>query len=136
MSGFGRWWRFNLVGAGGVLVQLGLLQAWMHFALGNYLLGTVLAVEGAVLHNFGWHCAYTWKDRPARQRAEIWGRLARFHLSNGAVSVAGNLLIMRALVDGMGVPVLVANVVAIVSCSVVNFFLGDRWVFQATTRSG
>ncbi len=130
MSVFWRWWKFNLVGAGGVLVQLGLLQAWMHFAPRNYLLGTFVAVEGALLHNFGWHCVYTWRDRPAGQAAEIWGRLLRFHLSNGAVSLVGNLLIMHVLVSGMGFPVLLSNGIAIIVCSVVNFFLGDRWVFQ------
>lgn len=125
-----RWLKFNLVGAGGVLVQLGLLQAWMHFALGNYLLGTAAAVEGAVLHNFGWHCVYTWRDRRWSNTAEIWARLLRFHLSNGAVSVAGNVLIVHTFVGALGVPVLVANAAAIVACSAVNFFLGDRWVFQ------
>ncbi len=125
-----RWLKFNVVGIGGVLVQLGLLQAWMHFTLGNYLLGTVVAVEGAVLHNFAWHCAYTWRDRPATGGAEFWARLRRFHLSNGAVSLGGNVLIMHVLVSGLGVPVLIANGIAIVVCSIANFFLGDRWVFH------
>jgi len=129
---FLRWLKFNAVGAGGVLVQLGLLEAWMHFSLGNYLLGTALAVEGALLHNFGWHCLYTWRDRPAPNRFAIATRAARFHLSNGAVSLIGNLLLMRFLVTLCGTPVLLANAIAIVVCSAINFLLGDRFVFSDT----
>lgn len=128
---FVRWLKFNLVGAGGVLVQLGLLEAWMHFSLGNYLIGTVVAVEAALVHNFGWHCVFTWRERPAANRGVVLARATRFHLSNGGVSIVGNLVIMQLLVGVLGSPVLVANLTAIVVCSAVNFILGDRWVFDS-----
>lgn len=109
-----------------------MLETWTHFALGNYLMGTALAVESALLHNFGWHCVYTWRDRPAKnRRAAVW-RALRLHLSNGAVSLLGNLLMMRFLVDAVGLPFLVANSIAIMACSVINFALGNRFVFGDT----
>lgn len=126
-----RWIKFNLVGLGGVLAQLGLLEAWMHFSLGNYLVGTAVAVEAALLHNFGWHCAFTWRDRPALTRGQVLRRALRFHLSNGAVSLLGNLLLMKLLVSVLGSPVLVANLVSILICSCMNFLLGDRFVFAS-----
>lgn len=132
MSGLIRWLKFNLVGLGGVVVQLGLLEVWMHFSVGNYLLGTTMAVEAAVLHNFGWHCVFTWRDRAAPGSWVVLERAVRFHLSNGTVSLVGNVLLMRWLVLDFALPVLVANVIAIVTCSLVNFLLGDRWVFSAT----
>ncbi len=131
-GGVPRWLKFNLVGLGGVLVQLGLLEAWTHFSLGNYLLGTGLAVEAVLVHNFAWHCVYTWRDRPAANATTIFLRALRFHVSNGAVSLLGNLFLMHLLVTVMGSPVLVANAVAIVICSAINFFLGDRFVFGDT----
>ena len=30
-------------------------------------------------------------------------------------------------------PILVADCIAILSCSLINFCLGDRWVFRATS---
>lgn len=126
---FVRWMKFNLVGIGGMLVQLGLLEAWTHFSIGNYLLGTVVAVEATLVHNFGWHCCYTWRDRPVTNSTSTWARALRFHLSNGAVSMTGNLLLMQVLVGILGVAVLPANVGAIVVCSAMNFLLGDQWVF-------
>jgi len=46
----------------------------------------------------------------------------------------GNLALMRPLVDGARLPVLAANGVAILCCSLVNFCLGDGWVFAAKVR--
>jgi putative flippase GtrA len=83
----------------------------------------------ALLHNFAWHALYTWRDR--RGEGGVLGQMVRFHLSNGLVSMAGNLVLMRLLVEGTQMPVLAANGVAILGCSVVNFFLGDGWVFRA-----
>jgi putative flippase GtrA len=63
-----RWCKFNLVGAGGVFVQFGvlfLLKSGLHF---NYLAATVLAVEAAVVHNFFWHERFTWADRTKSER--------------------------------------------------------------------
>jgi putative flippase GtrA len=124
-----RWGRFNLVGAVGVAVQLGTLALLNHVWPGHYLWTTVAALELTLLHNFVWHLNYTWRDR--RRDASVPGQCMRFHLANGAVSLAGNLALMRLLVEGARMPVLPANALAILACSLVNFALGDRWVFGA-----
>jgi putative flippase GtrA len=124
-----RWAKFNSVGAVGMVVQLAALAVFNRWMAGRYLLATALAIEVTLLHNFAWHALYTWRDR--RGDGGLAGQMVRFHLSNGAVSMVGNLLLMRVLAKGAGMPVLAANGVAIVVCSVVNFFLGDGWVFAA-----
>jgi len=63
-------------------------------------------------------------------------QLARFHLSNGAVSMAGNLALMPLLVEAAHMPVIAANLLAILACSVVNFWLGDAWVFAVGRPTG
>ncbi len=122
-----RWSKFNLVGAMGMvmqLVSLAVLNSWM---AGHYLLASAAAVELTLLHNFVWHLRYTWRDR--RDHSTRFSQLVRFHLSNGLVSMLGNLVLMRLLVDGARMPVLTANALAILCCSLVNFCLGDSWVF-------
>jgi len=42
----------------------------------------------------------------------------------------GNLLIMRALVGGLGINDVAANLVAVAVCSLANFLLSDRVVFE------
>jgi putative flippase GtrA len=126
-----RWGKFNLVGAMGMVVQLGSLAVFNRVSAGHYLVATAAALELTLVHNFVWHLHYTWRDRRGDpgMGAGVLGRCVRFHLSNGAVSLVGNLLLMRVLVEGARMPVVPANAIAIVCCSVVNFALGDQWVF-------
>ena len=131
MNTFIRWGKFNLVGAVGMVVQLGALDLFSRLMAGHYLYASSMAVELAVLHNFVWHVLYTWRDR--RGDSVVVSRLMRFHLSNGLVSIVGNLVLMRVLVHEVHLPLLASNCIAIACCSVVNFFLGNGWAFA--TRS-
>jgi len=67
-------------------------------------------------------------------RGALAGQLLRFHLANGLVSMIGNLGLMPLLVSGAHIPVVAANAIAILGCSIVNFFLGDRWAFVETQK--
>lgn len=129
-----RWGKFNLVGAMGMAVQLALLGLLNRFSGGRYLCASAAAVELAVLHNFMWHVRFTWRDR--RESSALGSQLVRFHLSNGLVSIVGNLTVMRILVHEARVPLLAANGIAILCCSVVNFGLGDRWAFPMRAQTG
>jgi dolichol-phosphate mannosyltransferase len=120
--------KFALVGAIGVGVQLATLGALTAFGL-HYLWATGFAVEAAVLHNFLWHQRFTWSDRGASRLAETAVRIFRFHLSNGAISILGSLLLMRWFVGHLGMSVLASNLLTIAACSLGNFLASDRWVF-------
>ena len=126
-----RWGKFNLVGAMGMVLQLSALAVFERCVPGHYLIASAAAVELAILHNFVWHLHYTWRDR--RDDSAPLIRLVRFHLSNGLVSMVGNLVILRFLVQQVRLPILVADCIAILCCSLINFCLGDRWVFRATS---
>jgi len=127
MNPFIRWGKFSLVGAMGMVVQLSALALFNRLAPGHYLVATAAAIEVTLLHNFVWHLHYTWRDR--RDGSAVLGQLVRFQLSNGAVSMLGNLVLMRVLVHGAHVPVVVSNGIAILCCSVINFGLGNCWAF-------
>jgi putative flippase GtrA len=127
MSVFARWCKFNLVGAMGMVVQLSALALFNRCFRGHYLLATTAALELTLVHNFRWHQRYTWPER--RDETSWLRQLVRFQLSNGVVSLLGNLVMMRLLVHGFGLPVLVANGIAILGCSAANFGLGEGWAF-------
>lgn len=122
-----RWGKFNLVGAAGVVVQLASLAFFNRCAPGRVLWATAAALELTLLHNFYWHLRFTWRDR--RDSSARLQQCLRFHLSNGLVSLLGNLALMQWLVRGAHLPVVAANAIAILCCSLVNFCLGDRWTF-------
>jgi len=46
----------------------------------------------------------------------------------------GNLVLMRLLVQEARLPVLVSNSIAILCCSLVNFYLGENWTFAAARK--
>jgi putative flippase GtrA len=123
-----RWLKFNAVGIAGAVVQIWFLHLFVRAQV-NYLAAAALAVEAALLHNFAWHQRYTWADRPSEDLRSVLVRLGRFHLSNGLVSITGNLIVMHYLTGGLAVPPIPANLVAILMCSLVNFLIGDRFVF-------
>ena len=160
LSMFVRWIKFNLVGGMGIIVQFAMLfvlKSLLHF---GYLAATAMAVEVAVVHNFLWHEQFTWADRTKKIRSELlrnelsrtdriqtefkctsplrdrfrhsnsMSRLVRFHLTNGSISIAGNLAVMQWMVGHMRMNYLLANAIAIALCSLANFFLSDAWVFK------
>ena len=124
MKTFIRWCKFNLVGAVGMVLQLAALALFNRLAAGHYLYASAAAVELTLLHNFVWHLHYTWRDR--RDNSALLTQLMRFHLSNGLVSMLGNLVLMRVLIQGAHIPLLISNCIAILCCSLVNFCLGNN----------
>jgi putative flippase GtrA len=130
----GRWLKFNFVGGLGIGVQLAALWMLVHWVRLHYLAATALAVETAVLHNFVWHERFTWRKRAGGSWRKVGGRLLRFQVANGLISLIGNLAIMRLLVGVLGVNPLIANGVAIAVCSLANFAAGEWFVFRGPGR--
>lgn len=135
-----RWCKFNFVGGIGIGVQfaaLFLLKSVLQF---NYLAATAIAVEAAVVHNFVWHEQFTWVDRMQSDSAEPrWRRslprLMRFNLTNGAVSILGNLALMKVMVGQSHMNYLLANAIAITLCSLANFLVSETWVFEENSSA-
>jgi putative flippase GtrA len=119
---------FVLVGVLGFLVQLEVLTTGL--ALDHHV-ATAAAVEMAVVHNFVWHERWTWSDRAVLDCAGVWRRLGRFQISSGVVSIAGNVIVTALIVACTGVPLLLANVLAVGACTLPNFVAVDRLVFRA-----
>ena len=122
--------RFYAVGAAGVVVQLAALALFKTgFGIG-VLPATAIAVELAVLHNFFWHERWTWVDRTRVSAGGQAGRLLRFHLTNGLLSIGGNIVFMAVLAGRIRIPYLIANAITIAMCSALNFLAADRLVFR------
>ena len=125
-----RWAAFNMVGVMGAGIQISVLAALLSWSSLHYLTSTALAVEAVLLHNFLWHQRWTWSDRAADNFTEALSRLLRFKLMSGAVSIGGNLFFMGLLVGSLETHYLAANLITIISCSLLNFLANDRLVFR------
>jgi putative flippase GtrA len=125
------WLKFNVVGIAGFILQSAVLFVLTHSAYSiSYLAATAVAVELAVLNNFLWHQRWTWSDRPTATKKETWQRLAKFNVTTGLVSLTGNLVLMSILVGRFRLPISGANVITVIACSLISFFLADRFAFD------
>jgi putative flippase GtrA len=122
-----RWLKFSVVGTMGAALQLALLAFFARLGM-HYLLATAISVEAAILHNFVWHRRWTWHDRLCAPDA-AGSALARFNLTNGLVSISGNLLSAYLLAGFWRIDPVVASAVSIAIGAFANFFLSDRVVF-------
>jgi putative flippase GtrA len=130
-----RWLKFNLVGGIGIAVQFAALFVLKGIFQFNYLAATAVAVEAAVVHNFVWHEQFTWSDRVQTSWRRSLPRFARFNLTTGAVSILGNLALMKVMVGYGEMNYLLANALAIALCSLANFLVSEQWVFEETLNS-
>ena len=128
MTPLARWLRFNMVGIAGFAVQMLTLAALDRWFGAPTAVAVTLAVLAAVSHNCLWHERVTWPGQPHGR----WRRWLCFNLSTGVVSVAMNLIVTTIAAATTGAPLLVSNVIAVATASLVNFWVSDRAVFVAT----
>jgi putative flippase GtrA len=124
-----RFAKFAGVGLVGWLVQVVTLSALIA-AGAHYVLATALAVEVTILHNFAWHLRYTWREAAAPSRSIVLHRLVRFNTSTALVSIVGNVVAAALAVEYLHMAAPIANTLAALLLSVLNFALANRWVFQ------
>lgn len=121
--------RFLLVGVSGVGVSMAVV--WT----ARDLLGWPTAWAGALAwvlstcSNFLLNDAYTWRDRRAAALATRAGRLARYY-STTALGFVVSLGVLVLLVDRLGVPLLLANLLAIGVGGTVNYLLHNSWTWR------
>lgn len=116
----------GLIGVGVQLIVLAVLRSGFDWTIRT---ATLVAVECAVLHNFVWHERWTWAHRGLEMRG-IPLRFLRFNVSNGLISIVGNLALMELLAVRLHLNYMISNLVAIGACSLLNFFVSDKLVFK------
>src|SRR4051794_22456616 len=104
-----RFVRFNVVGALGVAVQLGLLWLLTRSTRLPSGAATGVAVAATVVHNYIWHRCWTWRDRAGADR---FAPFVAFVGSNGVVSLAGNVAIVYALTRTWSIRPVTASLIA------------------------
>jgi putative flippase GtrA len=125
-----RWLKYDAVGLMGFGLQLLLLSVLTGVLNVHYLPATLVAVEAAILHNFLWHERWTWNDRPSPDARTRWVRLAKLNFTSGLLSLSGNALMMRWLVDSIALSPVAANGCAVAACALANFLVNHVYVFR------
>jgi len=126
---WGRFIRYCLVGASGVIVNMGLL--WLLTEIGGlyYMVSAAFSIETSIITNFALNDFFTFPDRRARGARPFLARLAKFNL----VSVAGlgvNLAVLWTLTSVVGIHYLISNLGGIAVATLWNYLVNFWWTWK------
>jgi dolichol-phosphate mannosyltransferase len=120
-------WKFLMVGASGVVVNVGLFALLLAAGVNRYVASPV-AIETSIIWNFLLHNSWTFGDRRPRGRARVRGVL--FNLAS--------LLVLAVSYGAFVVfswwwpawPPVVHQLLAIFPATLLNFALNSYWIFR------
>jgi putative flippase GtrA len=116
--------RFCAVGASGYVVNLVVYTLLLHGADVHYLLAATGSFLVAVTNNYTWNRLWTFRG----QRGHFAYQGLRF-LVVSTIALAANLLILRLLVEELDLGKVLAQAIAIVLVTPLNFVGNKLWSF-------
>ena len=124
-----RWSIFNAVGTGGFILQLAAITLLTRRFGWSAAAATAAGIEIAFLHNFLAHTHWTWRDYPLRTAREWLNRWCRYQAAKTA-SIVANIGMTTALVALAGLPIELANIIAVGACAIPNFLIAEWLVLR------
>jgi dolichol-phosphate mannosyltransferase len=124
-----RFVKFCLVGASGVLVNMGLLWLLTELAGLFYLLSAAISIETSIISNFTLNDHFTFADRRLPGVKPFGNRLVKFNL----VSLAGlgiNMAILWLFTSVFGVYYLLSNLCGIAVATLWNYLVNLWWTWK------
>ena len=116
--------KFSVVGASGYAVNLAVYTALLKWAGLHYLVAALISFLAAVTNNYWWNRHWTFRG----QRGHFAYQGMRFAVVS-TVALAANLVVLRLLVGG-GVGKVVAQAIAIILVTPLNFLGNKLWSFR------
>ena len=123
-----RFLKFGVVGASGVIVNMGGLYVFKEFAGIPYFFASLIAIELSILSNFTINLLWTWRDRAGE--GTLWTKILRYHIGAGATAFLGNYLVLIALTELLGMHYMVSNLIGIAVGTLSNYIINDLWTFR------
>jgi len=124
-----RFVKFCLVGASGVLVNMGLLWLLTESAGLFYLISATISIESSIISNFLLNDLFTFPDRRARGVKNLLHRLLKFNI----VSLGGlglNMAVLWLLTSILGVYYLLSNLCGIALATLWNYIVNFWWTWK------
>jgi dolichol-phosphate mannosyltransferase len=119
--------RFGAVGASGYIVNLAVFALSVHGIGIDYKLAAVIAFAVSVLNNFWWN--RHWTFRAQREAHPVEQAVKFFAIS--LVAFGFSYVVLISLVDGAGLPKVVAQAISIAAATPLSFVGQKLWSFKA-----
>lgn len=124
-----RFWKFSLVGASGVLVNMSLFLLFTRLLFLDVVLSAALATGLAMFSNFLLNDHFTWT--PAKEE-HLLGKMVKFYLFCG-IGMVINIAVLAALHGYLRIPATAANAAGILAATIWNYYSNNRWTWSADT---
>lgn len=120
--------KFCIVGASGVLVNMGIYTTSIYCFKINYLMASILAFCFAAISNFTLNKIFTFKNSEGRF-FQVMFQFFRFVLSS-LIGLIINLCSLKVMVEYIHIHTLLAQLAAIGLATVSNFLFSKKWAFK------
>ncbi|MBK9747028.1 MAG: glycosyltransferase family 2 protein [Chloroflexi bacterium] len=127
--------QFLVVGLTGLVVNTALMALFTEYLQIHYLVSALLATQGSTLWNFLWTEKWVFKQRTGLQ-APLVQRISVFFVINN-ILLALRSPLLAAMVSGLAVHYVVANVSTLMFMTVLRYLLADNliWRTERTTTT-
>ena len=118
--------KYYIVGASGILVNLGLLYVLTEFVGLWYILSYVVAISVSITTNFIFNKLWTFSDSLKSQKAIVmYMKFVGVSLVGMGIQLGSTFL----LVENLSIYYMIAALISIGIASTINFIINRRWTF-------
>ena len=124
-----RFVKFCIVGASGILINMGLLWLLTELAGLPYPVSAVIGIECAIISNFIFNNFFTFSDRRSQTMKRFFSRLWKYNV----ISIAGlalNMGVLLLLTEVVGIYYLLSNLCGILVATLWRYILNSWWTWR------
>jgi len=129
-----RIWKFLLVGASGVVVNMVVFWLLTHGLGVHYLASGTVAGLVSTFTNFLLNNAFTWADRRERALSVLAGRLGKYYVATWAGYLV-YLGLLWGLTHWVGLPPMLSNLIAVGVGGLLNYVMHNVWTWRTQRAS-
>ena len=122
-----RFIKFSIVGASGIIVNMGLLFLFTEKLSIPYTISSIFAIETSILTNFILNDIWTWRER---KNETLVKRITKYHVSVLIAAYGINWPVLIILTELLDFYYLLANLIGIALGTIFNFIINDLWTFK------
>jgi dolichol-phosphate mannosyltransferase len=126
----GRFLRFGIVGAVGVVINMGFYTLLYDLVHIYDLIAGAIAIELSILNNFILNDRWTFRDRATKGWKTWFKRCLAFHLSSGLVAMLAQLLTLYVLTRFLGMWDKLAYLIGIGIGALANYIICNHLIFR------
>lgn len=126
----GRFVKFALVGASGVVVNLGIAAIAKELGGLNEKISIAFGIGISILTNFLLNNYFTWRDLRAKSPKQWAGKVLMYYAGSG-IGAAIQIGVSFAAIDFLGTHYLIADIAGILCAMLFNFFFSNFVVWRA-----